>query len=68
MNPYSLNSSVSSRKTPLGPVLLRGSYTYAHFLDDVSDVFGFDSTPSAFQSVSQVLGASPAYRLRLFGL
>jgi len=47
------------KETPLGPVLLRGSYTYAHFLDDVSDVFGFDSTPSAFQSVSQVLGASP---------
>jgi hypothetical protein len=47
------------KNTPLGAVLLRGSYTYSHFLDDVSDVFGFDSTPSALQSVSQVLGASP---------
>jgi hypothetical protein len=47
------------QSTPLGAFLLRGSYTYAHFLDDVSDVFGFDSTPSSFQSVSQVLGASP---------
>jgi len=47
------------KSTPIGAVLLRGSYTYAHFLDDVSDVFAFDSTPSSFQSVSQVLGASP---------
>jgi outer membrane receptor protein involved in Fe transport len=47
------------QSTPLGAFLLRGSYTYAHFLDDVSDVFGFDSTPSSFQSVSQVLGANP---------
>lgn len=47
------------KETPVGPVLLHGSYTYAHFLDDVSDVFGFDSTPSAVQTVSQVLGASP---------
>ncbi|HEX4602462.1 MAG TPA: carboxypeptidase regulatory-like domain-containing protein [Candidatus Angelobacter sp.] len=47
------------KNTPLGAVLLRGSYTYSHFLDDVSDVFGFASTPSSFQSVSQVLGASP---------
>jgi hypothetical protein len=47
------------KNTPLGALLLRGSYTYSHFLDDVSDVFGFDSTPSPLQSVSQVLGASP---------
>jgi outer membrane receptor protein involved in Fe transport len=47
------------KSTPLGAVLFRGAYTYAHFLDDVSDVFGFDSTPSALQSISQVLGASP---------
>lgn len=47
------------KSTPLGAFLLHGSYTYAHFLDDVSDVFAFDSTPSAVQSVSQVLGASP---------
>ncbi len=44
--------------TPVGQVQLEGSYTYSHFLDDVSDVFGFDSTPSSFQSVSQVLGGS----------
>jgi len=49
----------SYKSTPLGAFLLRGSYTYAHFLDDVSDVFAFDSTPSSVQSVSQVLGASP---------
>ncbi len=47
------------KATPIGPVLLLGSYTYSHSLDDVSDVFGFDSTPTAFQSVSQVMGASP---------
>ena len=45
--------------TPAGQVQFEGSYTYAHYLDDVSDVFGFDSTPSSFESVSQVLGASP---------
>lgn len=45
--------------TPAGSVEFDGSYTYAHYLDDVSDVFGFDSTPSSFQSVSQVVGASP---------
>ena len=49
----------SFKSTPLGSVLLLGSYTYSHSLDDVSDVFGFDSTPNAFQSVSQVTGASP---------
>src|SRR6185369_16007236 len=47
------------KSTPLGAFLLRESYTYAHFLNDVSDVFAFDSTPSSMQSVSQVLGASP---------
>lgn len=44
--------------TPLGQIQFEGSYTYAHYADDVSDVFGFDSTPSSFQSVSQVLGGS----------
>ena len=47
------------KPTPLGQVQLDGSYTYAHYLDDVSDVFAFDSTPSAFQSAPQVLGFSP---------
>ena len=44
--------------TPVGQVQFQGAYTYAHFLDDVSDVFAFDSTPSSFQSVSQVVGGS----------
>src|SRR3989442_604360 len=44
--------------TPAGRVQFEGSYTYSHFLDDVSDVFGFDSTPSSLQSVSQVVGGS----------
>ncbi|MHB8501974.1 MAG: outer membrane beta-barrel protein [Candidatus Acidiferrales bacterium] len=44
--------------TPVGQLQFDGSYTYSHFLDDVSDVFGFDSTPSSFQSVSQVVGGS----------
>jgi hypothetical protein len=47
------------KSTPLGGVQFQGSYTYAHYLDDVSDVFNFDSYPSSFESVSQVLGASP---------
>lgn len=45
--------------TPVGQIQFDGSYTYAHYLDDVSDVFAFDSTPSSFQSVPQVLGGSP---------
>jgi outer membrane receptor protein involved in Fe transport len=44
--------------TPVGQVQFQGSYTYAHYLDDVSDVFGFDSNPSSLQSVSQVVGGS----------
>ena len=44
--------------TPLGLVQFSGSYTYSHFLDDISDVFGFDSTFSSVQSVSQVVGGS----------
>jgi outer membrane receptor protein involved in Fe transport len=47
------------KSTPLGEVLLDGSYTYAHYLDNISDVFGFDSTPSSFQAAPQVLGFSP---------
>jgi len=39
-------------------VQFSGSYTYSHFLDDISDVFGFDSTFSSVQSVSQVVGGS----------
>src|SRR5579864_70328 len=47
------------RPTPIGQVQLQGTYTYAHYLDNISDVFGFDSTPSSFQSAPQVLGFSP---------
>jgi outer membrane receptor protein involved in Fe transport len=47
------------KPTPLGQFQLDGSYTYAHYMDDVSDVFAFDSTPSSFQSAPQVLGFSP---------
>jgi outer membrane receptor protein involved in Fe transport len=49
----------SFRETPLGRAQFSGSYTYSHYLDDISDVFSFDSFASSFQSVSQVLGASP---------
>lgn len=49
----------SFKSTPIGTVLLLGSYTYSHSLDDISDVFAFDSTPTSFESTSQVLGASP---------
>ncbi len=45
--------------TPIGSMQLVGSYTYAHYLDNISDVFAFDSTPSSFQSLPQVLGFSP---------
>lgn len=54
-----LNLKRPFKSTLLGPIQFQGSYTYAKYLDDVSDVFGFNSTPSANESVSQVLGASP---------
>jgi hypothetical protein len=47
------------KPTPLGLLQLEGSYTYAHFLDDASDVFARDSSPSPFESAPQVLGFSP---------
>lgn len=47
------------KSTPVGDLQFNGSYTYAHYLDEISDVFGFDSTPSSFESVSQVVGVSP---------
>jgi len=43
----------------LGQLQFTGSYTYSHFLDNVSDVFARDSNPNAFQSAPQVLGFSP---------
>jgi hypothetical protein len=54
-----LNLKRSFKATPIGQVLVDGSYTYAHYLDNISDVFGFDPTPSSFQSAPQVLGTSP---------
>jgi outer membrane receptor protein involved in Fe transport len=47
------------KSTLAGDVQFEGSYTYAHYLDDASDVFAFDSTPSSFQSAPQILGFSP---------
>ncbi len=47
------------RNTPVGQMYFLGTYTWSHSLDDISDVFAFDSTPSAVESVSQVVGASP---------
>src|SRR5258708_12370649 len=44
--------------TPVGQVQLEGSYTYSHFLDDVSDVFGFDSTPTSFHSLPHLSRAT----------
>jgi hypothetical protein len=46
------------KSTPLGEVQLQGSYTYAHYLDNISDVFAFDSTPSSFPSAPPILGFS----------
>lgn len=44
--------------TPLGDLQLQGSYTYAHYLDNISDVFAFDSTPSSLPSAPPILGFS----------
>ena len=54
-----LNLRRRFKPTPLGSIQFQGSYTYAKYLDDVSDVFGFNSTPSSFESASQVLGYNP---------
>jgi hypothetical protein len=58
---HSLQLNVRRRyaSTPAGPLLLDASYTWSHFIDNVSDVFQSDSTPSSFQSAPQVLGFSP---------
>src|SRR5262249_53074992 len=49
----------SFKATPIGQIQMQGSYTYAHYLDNISDVFAFDSTNSSFQAAPQVLGFSP---------
>jgi carboxypeptidase family protein/TonB-dependent receptor-like protein len=46
------------KATPLGDLQFQGSYTYAHYLDNISDVFAFDSTPSSFPSGAPILGFS----------
>src|SRR5689334_504079 len=46
------------KSTLLGDLQFQGSYTYAHFLDNISDVFAFDSTPSSFPSAPPILGFS----------
>lgn len=46
------------KSTLLGDLQFQGSYTYAHFLDNISDVFAFDSTPSSFASAPPILGFS----------
>lgn len=51
-----LNLKRALKPTPIGQMQFEGSYTYSHFLDEASDVFGFDSTASPFQAVPQVLG------------
>ena len=60
-NYESLQSSLRRgfKSTPIGELQFQGSYTYSHFLDDISDVFAFDSTPASFESAPQVLGFSP---------
>lgn len=45
--------------TPIGSLQFSGSYTYGHFLDEISDVFAQDSNFTSLQSVSQVTGTSP---------
>jgi hypothetical protein len=60
-NYHSLQLNVRRRysTTPVGSLLLEGSYTWSHYIDQVSEVFATDSTASSFQSLPQVLGFSP---------
>jgi outer membrane receptor protein involved in Fe transport len=46
------------KATPLGDLQLQGSYTYAHYLDNISDVFAFDSTQTSLPSGPPILGFS----------
>lgn len=54
-----LNVRRGFKATVIGELQLNGSYTYSHYLDNASDVFARDSTPTSFQSAPQVLGFSP---------
>ena len=54
-----LNLRRGFKSTPIGELQFNGSYTYSHYLDDISDVFAFDSTGASFESAPQVLGFSP---------
>lgn len=45
--------------TMFGSLLFDASYTWSHYIDDSSEVFATNSTPSSFQSLPQVLGFSP---------
>ena len=60
-NYESLQSSLRRgfKSSVLGELQFSGSYTYSHFLDDVSDVFNRDSTANPHESAPQVLGFSP---------
>ena len=45
--------------TPVGSLSLSGAYTWSHEIDNISEVFGSDSTGGSFQSRAQVLGGDP---------
>ena len=61
-NYHSLQVDVHRRygSTPAGSLLLDGSYTWSHFIDNSSEVFTTGSTASSFQSAPQVLGFNPS--------
>jgi hypothetical protein len=58
---HSLQLNVRRRyaSTPFGLLLLEGSYTYSHLIDNISEVFATDSTATSLQSLPQVLGFTP---------
>lgn len=57
-NYHALQVDVKRRysETPIGNLLIEGAYTYSHAIDQVSEVFATDSTPSAFPSEPPILG------------
>lgn len=59
-NYESLQADLKRRfsSTAVGALQFAASYTYSHFLDEISDTFNRDPTPNPFQSVSQVVGGS----------
>jgi hypothetical protein len=57
-NSLQLNVTRRFAETFLGKMQVQGSYTWAHYIDTLSEVFATNSTGSGVNSISPVLGGS----------